>query len=81
MAVGGAGALAALGWAGFTPIDRGEAKAAREEIFEIPQGTWARRMSGDKVGILPDEIRLTLGIRESWCCGTWTTCRRSSVRP
>jgi hypothetical protein len=64
MAVGGAGALAALGWFGFTPIDRVPAKAAREEIFEIPQGTWARRMSGDKVGILPDEIRLTLGIRD-----------------
>lgn len=64
MAVGGAGALAVLGWFGFTPIDRSQAKAAREEIFEIPQGTWARRMSGDTVGILPDEIRLTLGIRD-----------------
>ena len=64
MAVGGAGALAALGWLAFTPIDRGQAKTAREELFEIPQGTWARRMSGDKVGILPDEIRLTLGIRD-----------------
>jgi hypothetical protein len=64
MAVGGAAALAALGWLGFTPIERVPAKAAREEIFEIPQGTWARRMSGDKVGILPDEIRLTLGIRD-----------------
>ena len=64
MAVGGAGALVALGWCGFTTIDRVPAKAAREEIFEIPQGTWARRMSGDKVGILPDEIRLTLGIRD-----------------
>lgn len=60
----GAGALVVLGWLGFTPIDRGQANAAREEIFEIPQGTWARRMSGDKVGILPDEIRLTLGIRD-----------------
>jgi hypothetical protein len=61
---GGAGALAVLGWFGFTPIDRGQVNTAREEIFEIPQGTWARRMSGDKVGILPDEIRLTLGIRD-----------------
>lgn len=64
MAVSGAGALAVLGWFAFTPIDHRQANAAREEIFEIPQGTWARRMSGDKVGILPDEIRLTLGIRD-----------------
>jgi hypothetical protein len=64
VAVGGAGALAVLGWCGFTPIDRGQPSAAREEIFEIPRGTWARRMSGDEVGILPDEIRLTLGIRD-----------------
>ena len=64
MAVCAAVALAALGWLGFTPVDHGQLNAAREEIFEIPQGTWARRMSGDKVGILPDEIRLTLGIRD-----------------
>ena len=29
---------------------------------EIPRGTWARRMAGDKVEILPNTIRLTLGI-------------------
>ena len=34
-----------------------------EELFEIPKGTWARRMSGDKVEILPDEINLVTGIR------------------
>ena len=34
-----------------------------EELFEIPQGTWARRQSGDMVDILPDEIRLVTGIR------------------
>ncbi len=64
VAMGGAGALAALGWLGFAPIDRGQAKPARVQLFEMPQGTGARRMSGDKVGILPDEIRLTLGIRD-----------------
>ena len=37
---------------------------SRDQIFEIPKGTWARRMSGDKVEILPDHIRLTLGIRD-----------------
>ena len=33
-------------------------------MFEIPQGTWARRMAGDKIEILPAEIRLTLGLRD-----------------
>jgi hypothetical protein len=37
---------------------------SREELFEIPKGTWARRMAGDKVEILPQEIRLVLGIRD-----------------
>src|ERR1700736_2386864 len=37
---------------------------SHDEIFEIPKGTWARRMSGDKVEILPDHIRLTLGLRD-----------------
>src|SRR5262245_7420791 len=36
---------------------------SREELFEIPKGTWARRMAGDKVEILPSEIRLVLNIR------------------
>ena len=56
----GAGLLAAFVWLGFTPIE----SASRDEIFEIPKGTWARRMSGDKVEILPDHIRLTLGLRD-----------------
>ena len=38
--------------------------ASRDEIFEIPTGTWARRMGGDNVDILPDTIRLTLGLRD-----------------
>jgi hypothetical protein len=37
---------------------------SHDRIFEIPKGTWARRMSGDKVEILPDHIRLTLGLRD-----------------
>jgi hypothetical protein len=49
-----------LAWAGSTPV----ASASRDAIFEIPKGTWARRMSGDKVEILPDHIRLTLGVRD-----------------
>ena len=55
-----AGVAAALGCIGLVPIHT----ASRDEIFEIPKGTWARRMSGDKVEILPDHIRLTLGLRD-----------------
>jgi hypothetical protein len=50
--------LAALGWAGFAPLR----VASHDELFEIPKGTYARRMAGDKVEILPSRIRLTLGL-------------------
>lgn len=60
VSVWAAGAIAVLAWAGLTPVR----SISREEIFEIPQGTWARRMSGENVGILPDEIRLALGVRD-----------------
>ena len=56
-----AGVGATLAWVGSTPV----ASASRDAIFEIPKGTWARRMSGDKVEILPDHIRLTLGVRDT----------------
>jgi hypothetical protein len=36
---------------------------SREELFEIPKGTWARRMAGHKLDILPSEIHLLVGIR------------------
>ncbi len=55
------GAVAALAWTGFAPIT----SPSRDELFEIPKGTWARRMSGDKVDILPNRIRLTLGLRDT----------------
>jgi hypothetical protein len=54
------GIAAALGWMALAPIK----SSTRDETFEIPKGTWARRMSGDKVNILPDHIRLTLGVRD-----------------
>jgi hypothetical protein len=38
-----------------------------EELFEIPKGTWARRMAGNKIEILPLEIRLVLGIHNILC--------------
>ena len=53
-------ALVAVAWGAFTPISF----ASREETFEIPTGTWARRMAGNKVEILPSRIYLTLGIRD-----------------
>ena len=52
--------LGGVGWAGLTPVTSG----SRDELFEIPKGTFARRMAGDSVEILPDEIRLTLGVRD-----------------
>jgi hypothetical protein len=53
-------ALSAVAWAAFTPVTL----ASREENFEIPKGTWARRMAGNKVEILPSRVFLTLGIRD-----------------
>jgi hypothetical protein len=53
-------ALAALAWAALAPIE----PASHDELFEIPHGTWARRMAGDKVEILPSTIRLTLGAND-----------------
>ena len=52
--------LGGLAWPAFAPIEL----ASRDELFEIPHGTWARRMAGEKIEILPDTIRLTLGIND-----------------
>lgn len=52
--------LGAVAWASIAPVRFD----SREEVFEIPKGTWARRMSGDKVEILPQQIRLTLGVHD-----------------
>jgi hypothetical protein len=49
-----------VAWAAIAPVQF----ASREELFEIPKGTWARRMAGDKVEILPARIRLTLGVHD-----------------
>jgi hypothetical protein len=53
-------ALGGAAWAALTPI-RSE---SRDVIFEIPKGTWARRMAGNKIEILPSKIRLTLGLKD-----------------
>ncbi|HTO54098.1 MAG TPA: hypothetical protein VMR50_11980 [Myxococcota bacterium] len=57
-ALGGLCALAA--WAAWAPVRA----PSRDRLFEIPKGTWARRMAGDRVEILPDEIHLTLGVQD-----------------
>jgi hypothetical protein len=56
----GAAALAATLWAALAPIQL----STRDELFEIPAGTYARRMAGDKVEILPGTIRLALGAND-----------------
>ncbi|HLU04983.1 MAG TPA: hypothetical protein VKZ91_00375 [Woeseiaceae bacterium] len=54
------GGLGVTAWAAMAPVDA----ESKEQVFEIPKGTWAQRMSGDAVEILPEEIRLTLGVRD-----------------
>lgn len=53
-------ALGSLLWASLAPIRVG----SRDFLFEIPKGTWERRMAGDKVEILPSKVVLTLGVRD-----------------
>jgi hypothetical protein len=47
-------------WTAFAPLT----VASRDEPFVIPKGTWARRMAGNKVEILPQRIDLTLGLND-----------------
>jgi len=54
-----AGIVAGIVWAALAPIT----SASSDEIFEIPKGTWARRMAGNNIDILPSRIHLTLGIK------------------
>ena len=56
----GVAVFAAAAWAALAPV----ASDSRDQLFEIPKGTWARRMAGNDVPILPDRIRLTLGVRD-----------------
>jgi hypothetical protein len=55
-----AAAAGAIVWAGITPVHT----PTREKTFEIPKGTWARRMAGAKTEILPDKIVLTLSLQD-----------------
>jgi hypothetical protein len=48
-------------WAAFAPLH----VDSRDEVFEIPKGTWAQRMAGNRqLEILPDRIDLTLGLND-----------------
>lgn len=51
---------AVLAWAALAPVR----VDSQEALFEIPRGTWERRMAGDPVEILPDTIYLTLGLQD-----------------
>ena len=52
--------LGGLGWAALAPIEA----VSHDELFEIPRGTSARRMAGEAAEILPQTIRLTLGLND-----------------
>ena len=56
----GIAVLGAASWAALAPIHT----HSRDVAFEIPKGTWARRMAGNKVEILPSSIYLTLGLQD-----------------
>ncbi len=52
--------LLALAWATLAP----PYATSRDLLFEIPKGTWERRMAGDQVEILPSVVQLTLGVQD-----------------
>ena len=49
-----------MGWAALTPLP----PDSREALYVIPKGTWMRRMAGENLDILPQELRLVLGVRD-----------------
>src|SRR5262245_32647745 len=56
-----AGLVAAtVAWAALTPV----APDLREDLHVIPQGTWARRIAGQDIEVLPSTIRLTMGVKD-----------------
>jgi hypothetical protein len=53
-------AVAAAAWAALAPVDAD----SREQVYVIPKGTWARRMAGENIDVLPAELRLTIGLKD-----------------
>jgi hypothetical protein len=60
LALAGVAAAAGVAWAALAPVQ----VDSRDELFEIPKGTWTRRMAGNKVEILPSRIDLALGLND-----------------
>lgn len=60
LAIPAIAAVALIAWAAFAPVQL----PSREKIFEIPKGTWARRMAGSREEILPGHIRLTVKVQD-----------------
>lgn len=54
------GVLGTFLWAAFAPIY----SSTRDHLFEIPEGTFARRMAGEQVEILPSQVHLMLGVQD-----------------
>lgn len=52
--------LGVLGWAALAPI----VATSHDALFEIPRGTYAHRMAGEKVDIFPQTVRLTIGLND-----------------
>jgi hypothetical protein len=52
--------VAATAWAALTPVE----STSREQVYVIAKGTFARRMAGENIDILPSEIHLTIGIKD-----------------
>jgi hypothetical protein len=55
-----AAVLGSVGAAALAPIEFD----SREQLFEIPKGTWARRRAGANIEILPSKIHLLVGLRD-----------------
>ena len=53
-------AFGAAAWAALTPVE----SDSNEQVYVIPKGTWARRMAGENLEVLPSEIHLTIGIKD-----------------
>ncbi len=53
-------ALLLFCWAALAPLS----SANRDLLFEIPKDTFARRMKGEPLDILPSTVYLTLGVKD-----------------
>jgi hypothetical protein len=53
-------AIGATVWAALAPVS----SDSSEQVYTIPNGTWARRTAGEKLDILPAEIHLTIGVKD-----------------